>query len=84
MTLTEALREHTGCTHSLSIEYPVGAVVVTHDGGMQRWPFAASTKSVYRGSALFHDCAAAILRDGPHELSDLSLSDEQYEGFCDG
>ena len=82
MTLVEALRAHTGCTHSLALSLSNTSIAVTHARGTQTF-IAGGDDGASRGSVIFHECARRIFGDGAgHTDSPLSISDEEFTRFC--
>lgn len=84
MNLSEALKTHLGCEHSLLVKR-VGdtQMSVRHrkDGTMR---FGIFSEGVLGGAQLFHAIALSLMGEDGHTRTPMFITDEEYAGFVEG
>lgn len=81
MTLKDALVEHTGCTHKLSIEHQGQKVRARHGNEWGTWLLFPSLGDVQAGSAVFHGIARWVIQMDGHKRVPMHITDDEYASF---
>jgi len=82
MDLSEALKAHLSCSHSLIVKRVGDEVSVRHrkDATMR---FEIFSYQAGGGSHLFHRIARHLMREESHKRTPMIISDEEYAGFVE-
>lgn len=83
MNLSEALKTHLGCEHSLLVKRVGDGMSVRHrkDATMR---FEIVGRGEHAGSLLFHDIARILVNEDGHTRTPVPITDEDYAGFVEG